>query len=93
MKYMKLYGSIDAGESNDDVVRLRRRIERYRRALRRCARRVRRQRENGAATEEVTDFARLGLPSARTRSVGADVAPRAFRRSLICDCPAVRSDS
>ena len=54
MKYMKLYGGIDAGESNDDVVRLRRRIERYRRALRRCARRLRRQQENRAATEEVT---------------------------------------
>ena len=40
MKYMKLYGSIAGGE-HMDVDRLRRRIERYRRALRRCARRGR----------------------------------------------------
>ena len=36
MKYMKLYGTI-AGDDPAEVNRLRRRIERYRRALRRCA--------------------------------------------------------
>lgn len=53
MKYMKLYGSIGLGE-HADVDRLRRRIERYRRALRRCARRRRQEREMGVATKAVT---------------------------------------
>lgn len=39
MKYMKLYGSI-ARDEHTDVDRLRRRIERYRHALRRCAHRL-----------------------------------------------------
>jgi hypothetical protein len=47
MKYMKLYGSM-AGDQHADVDRLRRRIERYRRALRRCARRRNRERETPA---------------------------------------------
>ena len=51
MKYMKLYGSM-AGDEHTDVARLRRRIERYRRALRRCARRRKRERETGATLNE-----------------------------------------
>jgi hypothetical protein len=44
MKYMKLYGSMGGNECCD-VARLRRRIKRYRRALRRCARHRKRERE------------------------------------------------
>jgi hypothetical protein len=56
MNYMKLYSSIAAGE-HVDVDRLRRRIERYRCALRRCAQRSKREHEKRAATEaaEVED--------------------------------------
>lgn len=47
MKYMKLYGSM-AGDEHTEVARLRRRIERYRRALRRCARHRKRERDTRA---------------------------------------------
>jgi hypothetical protein len=49
MKYMKLYGSMGPGE-HTDVDRLHRRIERYRRALRRCARRRGRETTPGRYT-------------------------------------------
>jgi hypothetical protein len=54
MKYMKLYGSIAGGEQVD-IDRLHRRIERYRRALRRCARRWKRERETRAASSAPAD--------------------------------------
>jgi len=50
MKYMKLYGNM-AQEEHADVDRLRRRIERYRRALRRCAQRSVRAQERRVPIE------------------------------------------
>jgi hypothetical protein len=55
MKYMKLYGSTPRTE-HSDVHHLRRRIERYRRALRRCGRRVKRERELRAAATKAVLF-------------------------------------
>jgi signal transduction histidine kinase len=50
MSYVALHGSFDSGTAAGDE-RLRRRVERYRRALRRCAQRSRREKELRAAAE------------------------------------------
>jgi hypothetical protein len=68
MKYMKLYGSM-AGNQHAEVARLLRRIERYRRALRRCARRRKREREAGTTLREPSTTRPTGIRSSQMATV------------------------
>ena len=67
MKYMKLYGSTPRTE-HAEVNRLRRRIERYRRALRHCGRRVKHEKELRAAATKAILF--LNERAGRLRGLG-----------------------
>jgi hypothetical protein len=51
---MALYGSFDQHGNATSTARLERRIERYRRALRKCAQRLREERAARLATEAVS---------------------------------------
>ena len=76
MKYMKLYGSMAGDQQHAEVARLLRRIERYRRALRRCARRRKREREAGATLREPAKGHRPPFALKHQKTVAERPCPR-----------------